>query len=103
LLDFVGSKSKNVGDLLGAALKVGELNLKVMELLDKGATEKYGHPVPTPVRTTAVAGKCIAVSGHDLRDLEEVLKQTEGKGINVYTHGELLPAHGYPQLKVRKK
>ena len=102
LLDFVGSKSKDVGALLGAAMRVGQLNLKVMELLDKGSTEKYGHPVPTNVRTTAVAGKCIAVSGHDLRDLEEILKQTEGKCINVYTHGELLPAHAYPELKVTK-
>ena len=76
--------------------KCGEVNLKVMELLDAANTGAYGHPVPTPVRVTPVKGKAILVSGHDLKDLEELLKQTEGKGINVYTHGEMLPAHGYP-------
>jgi hydroxylamine reductase len=70
-----------------------------MELLDAANTGAYGHPVPTPVRVTPVAGKAIVVSGHDLKDLEELLKQTEGTGINVYTHGEMLPAHGYPGLK----
>ena len=78
-------------DLLGWALKAGELNLKVMELLDAANTGTYGHPEPTPVRVTPVKGKAILVSGHDLKDLEELLKQTEGKGINVYTHGEMLP------------
>jgi hydroxylamine reductase len=73
-----------------------------MALLDKANTEAYGDPVPTAVRTTPVAGKAILVSGHDLKDLEELLKQTEGKGINIYTHGEMLPAHGYPQLKKYK-
>lgn len=103
ILDFLGSKRpKTIDELLGMALHVGQLNLKVMEILDKGATEKYGHPEPTKVRVTTIKGKCILVSGHDLKDLEEVLKQTEGKGINVYTHGELLPAHGYPQLKKYK-
>ena len=67
-----------------------------MELLDAANTGAYGHPMPTPVRVTPVKGKAILVSGHDLKDLEELLKQTEGKGINVYTHGEMLPAHGYP-------
>jgi len=71
----------------------------VMALLDAANTGAYGQPVPTPVRVTPVAGKAILVSGHDLKDLEELLKQTQGKGINVYTHGEMLPAHGYPQLK----
>ena len=73
-----------------------------MELLDAANTGAYGHPVPTPVRITPVKGKAILVSGHDLKDLEELLKQTEGKGINVYTHGEMLPAHGYPGLKKYK-
>jgi len=89
----------DVGELLGLSLKVGELNLKIMELLDKANTETYGHPEPTTARVTAVAGKCILVSGHDLHDLELILKQTEGKGINVYTHGEMLPCLAYPGLK----
>jgi hydroxylamine reductase len=70
-----------------------------MELLDAGNTGRYGHPVPTKVPLGAKKGKAILVSGHDLADLELVLKQTEGKGINVYTHGEMLPCHGYPELK----
>jgi hydroxylamine reductase len=84
------------------AMKVGEMNLNIMELLDAGGTEKYGHPEPTKVSVTNVKGKCILVSGHDLHDLELILQQTDGKGINVYTHGELLPAHGYPGLKKYK-
>ena len=70
-----------------------------MELLDAANTGAYGHPVPTKVPLGAKKGKAILVSGHDLKDLEELLKQTEGKGINIYTHGEMLPAHGYPGLK----
>ena len=70
-----------------------------MELLDAANTETYGHPEPTKVRVTPVKGKCIAVSGHDLKDLEQLLKQTQGKGINVYTHGEMLPCNAYPELK----
>jgi hydroxylamine reductase len=69
-----------------------------MEMLDAANTGAYGNPVPTQVRVTPVKGKCIVVSGHDLKDLEELLKQTEGTGINVYTNGEMLPAHGYPEL-----
>ena len=68
-------------------------------LLDAANTGAYGHPVPTAVRIRPVKGKAIMVSGHDLKDLEELLKQTDGKGINIYTHGEMLPAHGYPGLK----
>ncbi len=86
-------------DWVSIALKCGEINLKAMELLDTGNTEKYGHPVPTEVPLGAKAGKALLVSGHDLQDLEDILKQTEGKGINVYTHGEMLPTHGYPELK----
>jgi hydroxylamine reductase len=86
-------------ELLGLSLRCGEMNLKVMALLDAANTGAYGDPAPTPVRVTPVAGKAILVSGHDLKDLEELLKQTAGKGINVYTHGEMLPAHGYPGLK----
>jgi hydroxylamine reductase len=91
-----------VEELLPLALKVGEVNLKVMELLDTAHTSTYGHPEPTPVRITPVKGKAILVSGHDLKDLEELLKQTEGKGINIYTHGEMLTAHSYPKLKKYK-
>jgi len=80
-------------------LKCGEVNLKVMALLDKAHTSTYGHPQPTSVRITPKKGKAILVSGHDLKDLEELLKQTEGKDISIYTHGEMLPAHGYPKLK----
>ena len=70
-----------------------------MELLDAGNTETYGHPTPTKVPLGYKKGKAILVSGHDLKDLQEVLEQSKGKGINVYTHGEMLPAHGYPELK----
>jgi hydroxylamine reductase len=93
---------ENKGDLnfwLGLVLKCGEVNLKAMELLDAGNTKAYGHPVPTRVPLGAKKGKAILISGHDLKDLGELLKQTEGTGINVYTHGEMLPAHGYPLLK----
>ncbi len=98
-LDFLTKKEVTIDQLLGIALKVGEVNLKVMGLLDQANTGAYGHPVPTPVRVTPVKGKAILVSGHDLKDLEALLKQTAGKGINIYTHGEMLPAHGYPALK----
>ncbi|MFC1829557.1 hydroxylamine reductase [Thermodesulfobacteriota bacterium] len=86
-------------DLVGLVLKCGEINLLAMELLDAANTGTYGHPVPTSVPLGAKKGKAILVSGHDLKDLEELLKQSEGKGINVYTHGEMLPCHGYPELK----
>ena len=86
-------------DLVGLVLKCGEINLRAMELLDAGNTGAYGHPVPTGVPLGVKKGKAILVSGHDLKDLEEILKQSEGKGINVYTHGEMLPCHGYPELK----
>ncbi|MGD2066708.1 MAG: hydroxylamine reductase [Candidatus Bathyarchaeota archaeon] len=92
-------KSLSVNDLVGLVLKCGEINLRAMELLDAGNTGKYGHPVPTKVPLGAKKGKAILVSGHDLQDLEEILEQTSGKGIYVYTHGEMLPAHGYPELK----
>ena len=99
-LDFLTTDAaKDIGQLVPAVLKCGQINLKVMGLLDAANTESYGHPVPTPVRITPVKGKCILVSGHELKDLELLLEQTTGKGINVYTHGEMLPCHGYPQLK----
>ncbi|PKN53538.1 MAG: hydroxylamine reductase [Deltaproteobacteria bacterium HGW-Deltaproteobacteria-13] len=84
---------------VGWVLKCGEINLRTMELLDAGNTGAFGHPVPTSVPLGAKKGKAILISGHDLKDLSALLKQTEGKGINIYTHGEMLPAHGYPELK----
>ena len=102
LLDGLVANPTDPDDLLARALKAGELNLKAMELLDAANTGAYGHPQPTPVLVTPVKGKAIAVSGHDLKDLEELLKQTEGKGVNVYTHGEMLPAHAYPGLRKYK-
>jgi len=99
LLDYLTTRPADPDELTAKALEAGELNLKAMELLDAANTGAYGHPEPTPVRITPVRGKAIVVSGHDLKDLEELLAQTEGTGINVYTHGEMLPAHGYPGLK----
>jgi len=101
-LDYLAGNPTDIGELTARALKVGELNLKVMALLDTANTDAYGHPEPTAVRITPVAGKCILISGHDLKDLEELLQQTEGKGINVYTHGEMLPCLAYPELKKHK-
>jgi len=97
-LDFL-ARPQPLGDLLAMSLKVGEVNLRAMEMLDAANTGAYGHPVPTAVRITPVKGKAILVSGHDLKDLEMLLEQTAGRGINIYTHGEMLPAHGYPALK----
>ncbi len=98
-LAYLAGNPTDVGELTGACLKCGEVNLRVMELLDAANTGAYGHPEPTQVKISATAGKAILVSGHDLKDLEELLKQTEGKGINIYTHGEMLPALAYPGLK----
>jgi hydroxylamine reductase len=101
-LDFLAQEAPTVDQLLGWSMQIGELNLKVMALLDAANTGAYGHPEPTAVRITPVKGKAILVSGHDLKDLEELLKQTEGQGVNIYTHGEMLPAHAYPALKKHK-
>ncbi len=98
-MDYLTRRPVKSEELLSLVLKAGEVNLKVMELLDAAHTSSYGHPEPTNVRVTPVKGKCIAVSGHDLKDLEEMLKQTQGKGINVYTHGEMLMCNSYPGLK----
>lgn len=92
-------KDLGLDDLVGLALKVGEVNMRAMELLDAGNTGTYGHPVPTPVPLGTKAGKAILVTGHDLKDLHMLLEQSAGKGINIYTHGEMLPCHGYPELK----
>ncbi|MHC4835089.1 MAG: hydroxylamine reductase [Planctomycetota bacterium] len=103
VLDFLtGPLAGDVDALVSMAMRVGEVNLKVMELLDTGNTQTYGHPEPTVVRVTPVAGKAILVSGHDLKDLALLLEQTEGKGVNVYTHGEMLPCNAYPELKKYK-
>ena len=98
-LAFLAGNPTDAKALTGWCLRCGEANLKVMELLDAANTGTYGHPEPTRVKISAVKGKAILVSGHDLRDLEALLQQTAGKGINVYTHGEMLPALAYPGLK----
>lgn len=98
-LSYLCNDKYSVDELFNYCMRCGEINLKVMGMLDEAHTSTYGHPVPTKVRITPLKGKAILVSGHDLKDLEELLKQTEGKGINIYTHGEMLPAHGYPGLK----
>lgn len=101
-LNYLTNESPSINELLSLSLKCGEINFKAMEILDKANTDRYGHPEPTRVRIEPIKGKAILVSGHDLKDLEEILKQTEGKGINVYTHGEMLPANAYPGLKKYK-
>jgi len=93
------NRNLTLNDWVGLALKCGEINLRAMELLDAANTGTYGHPVPTTVPLGHKKGKAILVSGHDLKDMEEILKQSEGKGIYVYTHGEMLPTHAYPGLK----
>lgn len=92
-------KNLTLNDWVKTALRCGEINLRVMELLDAANTGAYGQPVPTKVPLGVKKGKAILVSGHDLKDMEELLMQTEGKGITVYTHGEMLPTHAYPELK----
>jgi hydroxylamine reductase len=99
IMDFLNESSPTLEELLGMALRAGELNYRVMQMLDKANTDAFGHPEPSPVRLSPRKGKAICVSGHDLADLYDLLKQTEGTGIQVYTHGEMLPAHGYPKLK----
>ena len=101
-LDFLAGDPTDVPALLKMIDRCGEINLKVMGLLDAANTGCYGHPEPTKVRVTPVKGRAILVSGHDLKDLDALLKQTEGKGINIYTHGEMLPCHAYPGLKKYK-
>jgi hydroxylamine reductase len=101
-LTLIAEGPATVDALFAMNMRCGEANLKVMAMLDTAHTTLFGHPVPTPVRIEPIKGKAILISGHDLKDLEELLKQTEGKGIHVYTHGEMLPAHGYPKLKAYK-
>ncbi len=98
-LNVLIDESVTIEKLIELNMKVGEVNLKCMELLDRANTTTFGNPVPAKVFLGAKKGPAILVSGHDLLDLYELLKQTEGTGVNVYTHGEMLPAHGYPELK----
>ena len=97
--DGTPDKARSLEDWLDLVLRCGKANLKAMELLDAGNTKAFGDPVPTQVSLGHRQGKAILVSGHDLEDLYELLKQTQGTGINIYTHGEMLPAHGYPELR----
>ena len=97
--DGTPDKARSLEDWLDLVLRCGKANLKAMELLDAGNTKAFGDPVPTQVSLGHRQGKAILVSGHDLEDLYELLKQTQGTGINIYTHGEMLPAHAYPELK----
>jgi hydroxylamine reductase len=98
-LTFLTQPSPSVEDLFAMTMRCGEASLKTMELLDGANTGRFGHPTPTTVPFGHRPGKAILVSGHDLCDLERLLQMTEGKGIDIYTHGEMLPAHGYPGLK----
>lgn len=93
------SKELSLDELTSLVLKTGEINLKCMELLDKANTETYGNPVAEKVTTNIEKGPFIVVTGHDLHDLALLLEQTKDKGVNIYTHGEMLPSHAYPQLK----
>jgi len=98
----LNNPNPDMNDLIALVMKCGQVNIRTMEILDEANTGHYGHPVPTNVSTEWVKGPAIVVTGHDLLDLEELLKQTDGTGVNVYTHGEMLPAHGYPELKKYK-
>ncbi len=98
-LNFLAGQPTDINALLGEALALGHLNLKVMECLDAANTGNFGAQTPGQVRVTPVQGKAILISGHDLGDLQALLEQTKDLGINVYTHGEMLPAHAYPKLK----
>lgn len=99
IMAWLGTRPSDMDELLAQAMHIGTMNFAVMAILDRGETATYGNPVPTSVNVRPVAGKAILISGHDLKDLHMLLEQTEGMGINIYTHGEMLPAHGYPGLK----
>jgi hydroxylamine reductase len=99
IMAFLGEDSVDVDKLFNTAMQIGQLNYRVMAMLDAGETTAFGHPEPTQVNTKIVKGKAILVSGHDMKDLELILQQTEGKGINVFTHGEMLPSLAYPAFK----
>ena len=99
LFKTVTNVSFDINQHLAMVLKCGQMNLKIMEVLDKVHTDRFGNPTPAEVDTGTRAGHGILVTGHDLLMLYELLEQTEGSGINIYTHGEMLPAHGYPELR----
>ncbi|UNH29927.1 hydroxylamine reductase [Moellerella wisconsensis] len=99
IMAWLGTLPTEIDALLEQSMAIGMMNFRIMELLDTGETKKFGDPIPTQVNVRPVAGKCILISGHDLKDLQLLLDQTAGTGINIYTHGEMLPAHGYPELK----
>ena len=96
---FAVGEDWDMDALLPIVMEVGEKNLQCMALLDKANTESYGTPAPATVPLTVEKGPFIVITGHDLHDLKLLLEQTEGRGVNIYTHGEMLPAHGYPELK----
>jgi len=98
-LDFLASDPSDIGTLLNEALELGAVNFSTMELLDAANTGTFGTPEPTSVRVTPIKGKAILVSGHEFKDLLNILEATKDKGINVYTHGEMLPGLAYPKLK----
>lgn len=98
----LASNEPDTDGLLQACLKVGEINARVLAMLDEAHASNVGTPEISQVCTSAVEGKCILISGHDMMDLKHLLEQTEGTGVNVYTHGEMLPAHSYPELKKYK-
>jgi len=98
IMSWLGTRPAEMNSLLAQSMNIGKMNFSILAMLDRGETETYGNPRPTKVNVKAVAGKAILISGHDLRDLRMLLEQTEGTGVNVYTHGEMLPAHGYPEL-----
>ncbi len=98
-LTALNDSAPSLDELVAMIMKCGTVNIRCMELLDQGHTERYGHPEPATVSTGTRKGPAIVVTGHDLFDLEALLRQTEGTGVNVYTHGEMLPAHGYPGLR----
>ncbi len=98
IMAWLGTDPTDLNALLECSMQIGLMNYAIMGMLDKGETDTFGHPAPHAVNVKPVKGKCILVSGHDLHDLEKILQQTEGKNIHVYTNGEMLPAHGYPEL-----
>ncbi|HDZ8980534.1 TPA: hydroxylamine reductase [Aeromonas veronii] len=99
IMSWLSTDPSEMGRLFSCAMEIGQLNFKIMEMLDLGETSAFGHPEPTRVRVTPIPGKCILVSGHDMMDLKLILEQTKGTGIHVYTHGEMLPALAYPFFK----
>ncbi|HHQ4674943.1 hydroxylamine reductase [Aeromonas veronii] len=99
IMSWLSTDPSEMGRLFSCAMEIGQLNFKIMEMLDLGETSAFGHPEPTQVRVTPIPGKCILVSGHDMMDLKLILEQTKGAGIHVYTHGEMLPALAYPFFK----